>query len=73
MAGTDSGIRKRKAASVTAGSQRTLNPTTRPRKERQPNWSSPEVMALIHSKEKEHAAMKLTTDARDHMETASVK
>ena len=73
MATTDTGIRKRKAASLTAGLQHTLNPTTKPRKERQPNWSSPEVMALIHSKEKQHAAMKLTTDACEHMETASVK
>jgi hypothetical protein len=30
-------------------------------------------MALIHAKEKEHAAIKLTNDAKDHMETATMK
>jgi hypothetical protein len=30
-------------------------------------------MLLIHAKEKEHSATKLTTDARDHIETAIFK
>ena len=31
------------------------------------------MMALIHAKEKEHAATKLTNDAKVHMEIATMK
>jgi hypothetical protein len=45
----------------------------RQRKERQPNWSVPEVMALIHAKQKEHEMHQLIVDSRDHMEMATTK
>lgn len=73
MVANDDRSRKRKGASTIVGSQRPNNLTSRPSKECQSNWSSPEVMSLIHSKEKEHAATKLTTDAWDNMEIASIK
>jgi hypothetical protein len=48
-------------------------PNTHPRKERQPNWGGPEVLALIGAKEKEHDAQRLSSDARDNMEPALIK
>jgi hypothetical protein len=48
-------------------------PNTRPRKERQPNWGGPEVLALIGAKEKEHDAQRLSSDSRDNMEPALLK
>jgi hypothetical protein len=73
VAAKNSHAAKRKACVATADSQPTKGPNSRLQKERQPNWSSPEVMALIHAKKKEHEATKLTNDARDQMETSNVK
>jgi hypothetical protein len=59
----------------TAGKQceGSVGPNKRPRKERQPNWAGPEVMALIHAKQKEHDNQHLTGDSRDQMESAIAK
>ena len=65
--------RKRKAAAGADVAQASSGPNTRPRKERQPNWGGPEILALINAKEKEHEASKLTADSRDLMETATQK
>jgi hypothetical protein len=73
VAGREAHMEKRKASSLISESQQRRNPNNKPWKERQPNWSSLEVMALIHANEKEHAATKLTSNARDHMEMAIVK
>jgi hypothetical protein len=55
------------------GSRKQCGPNGRPRKERQPNWLGPEVLALIAAKEEEHEAQKLRTDQRDLMEMATHK
>jgi hypothetical protein len=69
---------KRKSPSSSASSRgeasrKQPGPNGRTRKERQPNWSGPEVLALIAAKEEEHEAQKLTGDQRDLMHTASQK
>jgi hypothetical protein len=55
------------------GAQGGGGPNTRPRKERQLNWSGLEVMALIAAKEYEHEVQKLSTDPRELMETTVQK
>lgn len=69
---TNSLISKR-MASAAAASHRGTWPNTKVHKERQSIWNSPMVMVLIHSKEKDHIACRLTFDAQDNMEMATVK
>ena len=64
--------KRRAPAQLERGSPAT-GANNRPRKERQPNWGGPEVLALIHAKEKEHEALKLTGDSRELMESATQK
>ena len=63
---------KQKSIVATMDSQQGQQ-NTRARKERKPNWSSVEVLALIHAKEKEHQASRLTSNARDEMIMANIK
>jgi hypothetical protein len=71
VGGLDGG--KRKATTSASDSDSTRDANTRRCKDRQPNWNSPEVMALIHAKEEEHELTKLTTDSREKMDTAMTK
>jgi hypothetical protein len=64
---------KRRASAAVDGGGAPGGPNRRPRKERQPNWGAPEVLALINAKEKEHEALKLAPDSRDLMESATQK
>lgn len=65
---------KRKASLSTASGRRLpVGPNTKPLKERQPNWSSAEVVGLTRAKEKEHEDAKLVGDDREPIESASLK
>jgi hypothetical protein len=66
-------LSKRRSEASAQPGDRSRGPNQRQRKERQPNWDGPEVMALIHAKQKEHEALQQTGDSHDHMETAIVK
>ena len=56
-----------------SGGRPPTGPNTKPRKERQPNWSSAEVVGLIRAKEKEHEDMKLVGDDWELIEFTSLK
>ena len=62
---------KHSSKAPTEQTNQCTRPRRRQRKESQPNWSGPKVMALIHTNQKKHEAQQLI--ANDHMETAIVK
>jgi hypothetical protein len=59
--------------STTSGGRPPAGPNTKPCKERQPNWSTSEVIGLIRAKEKEHEDAKLVGDDRELIESAVLK
>jgi hypothetical protein len=64
---------KRKLSTPANSARAAGGPNSWPQKERQPNWGTAEILALINAKEKEHEASKLSKDNRDLMETATQK
>lgn len=67
------GSGKWKATTSVSDLDSTRDANTRRRMDHQPNWNSPEMMALIYAKEKEHEVTNLTTNSREKMDTAMTK
>ena len=66
-------FQKRRPVEDPDGTPQTGGPNQRKRKDRQPNWSPPEIMALINAKEAEHDVLKLCGDSQDLMQTTTQK